>query len=48
MGWERYADAIVSIDRFGASAPGSLVLEKLGMTPENVVSHVQQLLGTKV
>ena len=22
MGWERYADAIVSIDRFGASAPG--------------------------
>jgi transketolase len=48
MGWERYADAIVSIDRFGASAPGAMVLEKLGMTPENVVAHVQQLLGTKV
>jgi transketolase len=48
MGWERYADAIVSIDRFGASAPGAMVLEKLGMTAENVVAHVQQLLGTKV
>jgi transketolase len=48
MGWERYADAIVSIDRFGASAPGELVLEKLGITPDNVVAHVHELLGTKV
>ena len=48
MGWERYADAIVSIDRFGASAPGAMVLEKLGITPENVISHVHELLGTKV
>ncbi|HVF77879.1 MAG TPA: transketolase [Solirubrobacteraceae bacterium] len=48
MGWERYADAIVSIDRFGASAPGDLVLEKLGITPDNVVAHVQELLKTKV
>ena len=48
MGWERYADAIVSIDRFGASAPGGLVLEKLGITPDNVVAHVQELLKTKV
>ncbi len=45
MGWERYADAIVSIDRFGASAPGELVLEKLGITPENVADHVRQLLS---
>ncbi len=48
MGWERYADAIVSIDRFGASAPGDLVLEKLGITPENVVAHVEELLAAKV
>ncbi len=34
MGWERYADAIVSIDRFGASAPGGEVLEELGITPD--------------
>jgi transketolase len=44
MGWERYADAIVSIDRFGASAPGTMVLEKLGITPANVADHVRQLL----
>jgi transketolase len=48
MGWERYADAIVSIDRFGASAPGEIVLEKLGITPENVAGHVRELLGIKV
>jgi transketolase len=45
MGWERYADASVSVDRFGASAPGTLVLEKLGITPENVAEHVRQLLA---
>jgi transketolase len=45
MGWERYADSIVSIDRFGASAPGNIVLEKLGMTPSNVAAHVRRLLA---
>ncbi|MEA2184202.1 MAG: transketolase, partial [Solirubrobacteraceae bacterium] len=45
MGWERYADSIVSIDRFGASAPGAIVLEKLGITPANVARHVRDLLA---
>jgi len=45
MGWERYADAIVSIDRFGASAPGEMVLEKLGITPANVAAQVRELLS---
>ncbi|MDQ3675318.1 MAG: transketolase [Actinomycetota bacterium] len=45
MGWERYADVSVSIDRFGASAPGEIVLEQLGMTPANVAAHVRELLG---
>ena len=44
MGWERYADSSVSVERFGASAPGGLVLEKLGITPSNVADHVRQLL----
>jgi transketolase len=48
LGWERYADVIVSIDRFGASAPGGLALEKLGMTPDNVATHVRDLLGITV
>jgi transketolase len=44
QGWERYADAIVSIDRFGASAPGATVLEQLGITPEIVAAQVRELL----
>jgi len=44
QGWERYADAIVSIDRFGASAPGDKVLAELGITPENVAARVRELL----
>ncbi|MGX6448536.1 transketolase family protein [Patulibacter sp. S7RM1-6] len=45
MGWNRYVDASVGIDRFGASAPGPEVLEKLGITAENVAKHAQELLG---
>ncbi len=44
MGWGRYADDVVSIERFGASAPGSTVLDKLGMTPANVARHLRRLL----
>jgi transketolase len=44
MGWERYADATVSIDRFGASAPGPTVLKELGITAANVADHVRELL----
>lgn len=44
-GWDRYADAMVGIDRFGASAPGEEVLERLGFTSENVAERAQALLG---
>ena len=44
LGWSRYADASVGIDRFGASAPGSVVLEQLGITPEHVAETVRGLL----
>ena len=49
MGWERYVGfkgASVGIDRFGASAPGETVLEKLGITPENVANEALELLGS--
>lgn len=39
FGWERYVGTegkTITIDHFGASAPGGLVLEKFGFTPENV------------
>lgn len=43
-GWQKYANASVGIDRFGASAPGSVVLEKLGITSAAVVGAVNGLL----
>ena len=47
LGWERYADASVSIDQFGASAPGPVVLEQLGFTPENVAQRARALLDAR-
>jgi transketolase len=44
FGWERYADDVVSIDRFGASAPGEVVLRELGITPEHTVERAFALL----
>ena len=44
FGWDRYADDSISIDHFGHSAPGELVLEKLGFTPDNVVERSRELL----
>jgi transketolase len=44
MGWERWADEHVSIERFGASAPGPEVLEKFGFTPSHVAQVVRDLL----
>jgi transketolase len=45
MGWERWVDRAVGIDRFGASAPGLEVLEKLGITGENVAQVAKDLLS---
>jgi transketolase len=45
LGWDRYAQGHVGIDRFGASAPGSVVLEKLGITADHVAEVARGLLG---
>ena len=45
FGWERWADASVSIDHFGASAPGDEVLAKFGFTPDNVAAQARALLA---
>ena len=47
LGWERWADESVSIDRFGASVPGNIVLEELGFTGENVAVHAKALVARK-
>jgi transketolase len=36
----------VSIDRFGASAPGKVVLTEFGFTPENVAARALELLAS--
>jgi transketolase len=46
FGWHKYSGfdgAVVSIDRFGASAPGPLCMEKFGFTVENVVAQAKAL-----
>ena len=43
-GWSRYAQASVGIDRFGASAPGGVVLDELGINPGHVAETVRGLL----
>src|SRR5438105_6356409 len=45
LGWERYADDTIGLDRFGASAPGATALEKLGFTPAHVVDRARALLA---
>ncbi len=45
LGWERYADAVLALDRFGASAPGAEVYARLGFTPEAVAERFKALLA---
>jgi transketolase len=45
FGWERYADAVVGIDHFGASAPAAVNMEEFGFTAANVARRAQELLG---
>ncbi|MHB1138152.1 MAG: transketolase [Microthrixaceae bacterium] len=43
LGWDRYAQASVGIDRFGASAPGDVVMKELGITADHVAAQVRSL-----
>ena len=47
LGWWKYVGQdgdVIGLDRFGASAPGPIVMEKLGFTPENVAAHAKKLM----
>ncbi len=44
FGWERWSDDSIGIDRFGVSAPGELVLERLGINVDHVVERAVALL----
>ncbi|WP_086427851.1 transketolase [Staphylococcus cornubiensis] len=46
LGWHKYVGmngVVVGIDRYGASAPGDLVVEKYGFTKENVLAEIEKL-----
>jgi transketolase len=46
-GWRDYvgeSGAVHAIDRFGASAPGRVVAEQYGLTPEEVARRARELL----
>ena len=48
FGWDKYIGtegAAVSIDRFGASAPGGTVMDKFGFNVDNVVATAKKVLG---
>ncbi|NLI67997.1 MAG: transketolase [Bacilli bacterium] len=48
LGWERYVGKdgkILSVDKFGASAPGNIVVKEYGFSVENVVNEVKDLIN---
>ncbi len=50
LGWERWVGAhgdVVSVERFGASAPGAIVMAEYGFTPENVAGRARTLLARR-
>ena len=47
QGWEKYTGdygEAVSIEKFGASAPLNVLMEKYGFTPENIVETAKRML----
>jgi transketolase len=47
LGWCTYVGergSVIGLNRFGASAPGNIVMKKLGFNVENVVNKAAQLL----
>lgn len=45
LGWHKYADDAIGIDRFGASAPGGVALHNLGINVDHVVERANALLA---
>jgi transketolase len=50
LGWWKYVGKdgdVIGLDRYGASAPGPVVLEKLGFTASNVAERAKKLVKGK-
>jgi transketolase len=44
MGWSRWVDESISIERFGASAPGTEVLERFGFSADGIAERLRALV----
>jgi transketolase len=50
LGWYKYVGedgGVVGLDRFGASAPGPTVMEKLGFTGQNIAEQAKKLVKSR-
>ena len=50
LGWERYVGpggAVIGVQRFGASAPYPVLMEKFGFTPQAVTERALEIVSTK-
>jgi transketolase len=47
FGWDRYADEMHGMRRFGASAPGEVNMEKFGFTTSDVAAKARDLIATR-
>jgi transketolase len=45
FGWERWVDSAHGLNRFGASAPGKVAMERLGFNPVDVAHSARALLA---
>ncbi len=45
LGWAAFADASVGIDRFGASAPGGEVMDRLGLSASAIADRAKSLIS---
>ena len=42
--WFRFADEVIGMETFGASAPANQLFEKFGFTTENIIKKVEELI----
>jgi transketolase len=48
QGWDQWvgdAGDMITVDRFGASAPAGVLYQKYGLTTENIYQHARDLVG---
>jgi len=47
LGWQKYANVSLGIDRFGISAPAPVVYERLGLTASNLAKQALTVITPK-